>query len=132
MGSYGGALLLGNIPEIPQDRKTGIPLLLESARQGYYVAVSRLFYSRQAKVFTNEFDFTNRTELNRALCWGRLAEQHTNWAGFDHFLGKLRDYARANNRPDLMEQSDRFDLKRVPNTEKAVKPEDCIQLEKGE
>jgi hypothetical protein len=132
MGYYGGALLLGNIPEIPQNRKAAIPLLLESAKQGYYVAAFRLFQVRRAKIFTNEFDFTNREELERALCWGRLAEQHTNWAGFHHFLGTLRDYARANNRPDLMEQSYRLDHSRVPITEKAVKPEDCIQLEKGE
>jgi hypothetical protein len=131
MGSYGGALLLGNVPGIRSNAQAAMSLLFESARQGYYVAASRLFYVRQARSFKGEFDFTDRLELERAMCWGRLAEQHTNWAGFSNFLGRLRDHARANNRPDLIEASYRLDPKRVPITERAVKPEDCIRLEKG-
>src|SRR5262245_10368806 len=41
MAWYGGALLLGNLPGVAQDRKAAMPLLLESARQGYYVAAKR-------------------------------------------------------------------------------------------
>jgi hypothetical protein len=132
MAWYGGALLLGNLPNIPQDRKAAMPLLLESARQGYYVAAKRLFGIRYSLALKKAFDFSNAEELERALCWGRLAQQHTNWAGFDWFLGELRDYARKNGRRDLMEQSYRFDPRRVPITQAAVNVEDCIPLEKLE
>lgn len=107
-------------------------MLFASAREGYYVAASRMFNFRQEKAFQNQFDFSNRNELKRVLCWGRLAEQHTNWARFDYFLGLLRDYAREHDRPDLVEMSRPYDPRLVPITQIVVKPEDCIQLEQGE
>jgi len=131
MAYYGGSLLLGNSPRIKQDRKAAMPLLLESARQGYYVAASRLFYFRYSKVMQNTFDFADDAEVDRALCWGRLAQQHTNWAGFDMFLNALRKYAHTNNRSDLTEKSFRLDPQRIPITERAVSPGDCIRLEQG-
>ena len=129
MAWYGGALLLGNLPYIAHDRKAAMPLLLESARQGYYVAAKRLFSIRYLKALQNTFDFTDRPELERALCWGRLAQQHTNWAGLDAFLYTLHEYARAHERPDLVALGDRVDPKRVPITERAVTPDNCIRLE---
>ena len=132
MGSYGTALLFGTTPGITQDHAAAMPLLLESARHGYYHAAWAFFSVRHLEALRNEFGFTDEAELERAICWGRLAEQHTNWAGFDHFLGQLRDYARKNNRPDLVERSKPFDPRIVPITQTVVKPEDCIQLEKGE
>jgi hypothetical protein len=132
MGWYGTTLLYGTTPGIAQDRKAAMPLLLESARQGYYKPAWALFSFRNLKALQNNFDFTDHAELERAMCWGRLAEQHTNWADFsDGFLHLLRDYAEKNDRPDLIEQSYRFDAQRIPVTIQAVKPEDCIQLEQG-
>jgi hypothetical protein len=126
---FGSWLLLGNFPGVAEDRNAAMPLLLDSAKQGYFLPASRLFVIRFLKALKKEFDFGDNAELARALCWGRLAQQHTNWTSFDVFLGLLRDYARANNRPDLMEQSYRLDPTRAPITEQAVKPEDCIHLE---
>lgn len=128
----GGMHLLGNVPGVPQDTKKAFPMLFASAREGYYVAASRLFYLHEEKALQNQFYFSSRNELKRTLCWGRLAEQHTNWAGFDHFLGLLRDYAREHDRPDLVEMSRPYDPRLVPITQAVVQPEDCIQLEQGE
>lgn len=130
MASRGIKYLFGRVPEIPQDTKKAMPLLLESARQGSYVAARSLFDIRNLKALSNQFDFTNQPEFERALCWGRLAEQYTNHAFFDNFLGLLRTYARANDRQDLVEMSYPYDPRRVPILHTVVKPEDCINLEK--
>ncbi len=132
MAYYGGALLLGDVPDIPQDRDAAMPLLLAAAEQGYYVAARRLFYLRQLKVYEHKLDFADTAEVDRALCWGRLSEQQTNWTGFRSFLGDLRSYARENSRPELTAKSDRLDPRRVPISEKAVVPADCIRLERGD
>lgn len=132
MASKGAQYLFGTVPGVPQDEKTGMPLLIESARQGYYRSAKAIFSLRYQKALTKQFDFTELREFKRALCWGRLAEQHTNWVGFDYFLGLLRDYARTNDRPDLVEMSRPYDPRLVPITQTVVKPEDCIQLEQGE
>lgn len=124
--------LFGLKPGVPRDIKAAMPLLLESARQGYYGAASSLFGLRYGKALARQFDFTDLSEFKRALCWGRLAEQHTNWAGFDMFIGLLKDYARENDRPDLLALSAPYDPRLVPITQTVVKPEDCIQLEQGE
>lgn len=132
MASKGAQYLLGFPPKVPQDTKAAMPLLLESARQDYYVAASLLFGLRYGKALARQFDFTDLNEFKRALCWGRLAEQHTNWAGFDYFLELLGNYAKANDRSDLLELSYPYAPRRVPITETVVKPENCIQLEQGE
>lgn len=129
MANMGVGYLLGLKPGVPPDIKAAMPLLLESARQGYYVAAKSLFSLRYRKALARQFDFADLNEFKRALCWGRLAEQHTNWAGFDMFIGLLKDYARINNRPDLLALSTPYDPRLVPITQTVVKPEDCIQLE---
>ena len=128
---YGGSKLLGVFEEIPVDRAAAMPMLLESAQAGYYIAIKSLFSLRQRQVFKGQFDFSDNAELQRALCWGRLGEQQTNWTGFTYFLEKLRGYARAKNNPGLMAEALRLDPKRVPITQQAVTPTDCIQLETG-
>jgi len=124
--------LFGLKSGVPQDIKAAMPLLLASARQGYYVAARSLFGLRYGKALARQFDFTDLNEFKRALCWGRLAEQHTNWAGFDMFIGLLKDYARINDRPDLLALSAPYDPRLVPITQTVVRPEACIQLEQGE
>ena len=128
----GAQYLSGLEPSVPKDTKAAMPLLFESARQGYYIPARALFSLRYQKALAGQFDFSDRKELKRALCWGRLAEQHTNWTGFDFFLGLFRDYVRKNDRSDLLEISYPYDPRRVPITQTVVKPEDCIQLEQGE
>lgn len=131
-GLYGKFLQTGLVSKFPRDIQAAKPLLLESARQGYYVGAKGMFGLRFMKALSHQFDFSDQAEFRRALCWGRLAEQHTNWTGFHDFLGMMRDYARINNRPDLVELSRPYDPQRVPITQIVVKPEDCIQLESGE
>lgn len=126
-----GYLLHGNQGEL-KESKDAMPFLLETARQGYYRPAYLMFSLRYGRALKNQFDFSNIKEFKRTLCWGRLAEQHTNWAGFDHFLGLLRDYAREHDRLDLVEMSRPYDPRFVPITQPVVKPEDCIQLEQGE
>lgn len=132
MANKGARYLFGLKPGVPQDIKAAMPLLLESARQGYYRAAYSLFSLRYGKALARQFDFTDLNEFKRTLCWGRLAEQHTNWAGFDYFLELLGNYAKANDRPDLLELSYPYAPRRVPITRTVVKPEACIQLEQGE
>jgi len=129
MAYYGGALLLGNTPGILADREAAMPLLLASARQGYFVAARRLFYDRSRHAAAGTFDFTDSVEVGRALCWGRLAQQHTNWSGFDAFLERMRDFGRKTGRSDLVERSREFDPRVVPISRKLVSPEDCAALE---
>lgn len=132
MARKGAGYLLGVWPSTSKDIKAAMPLLLESARQGYYDPAYLLFSSYLEKALSRQFDFSDLNEFKRSLCWGRLAQQHTNWAGFSHFLGLLQDYARENDRPDLLELSYPYDPRRVPITQTVVKPEDCIQLEQRE
>lgn len=132
MANRGTSYLFGLDTGVPQDTKAAMPLLLESARHGYYRAAYSLFSLRYGKALAGKFDFADKRELKRALCWGRLAEQHTNWAGFDYFLELLGNYAKTNERPDLVELSYPYAPRRVPITETVVKPEACIQLEQGE
>jgi hypothetical protein len=146
MAYYGRALLLGNVSEIPKDPQKALPLLIKSARHGYYVAHKAFFYvplhqvlnekvdtlSGRQEITGSRFDFSDEKALNKAMCWGRLSEQHTSWAYFDSFIEGLNDYAKANNRADLLEMSRAYDPKFVPGTIKIVNPEDCIKLELGE
>jgi hypothetical protein len=129
MGTYGGALVLGNSPWIPHDPGKGMPLALEAARQGYYSAAYRLFYVRLQKVHKGKFDFSNTAEVRRALCWGRLAQQHTNWSNFHSFLERLAKYTREHDRADLAELATAVDPRRVPITRQAVTANECIQME---
>lgn len=111
------------------DLEAAKPYLLPSAAQGYYHAHRLLFTARSMLSNDGRFDFRNTAEVHRALCWGRLAQQHTNWAFFDVFLVKVRGYARAENRPDLIELISRYDMVRIPISELVVKPQDCVDLE---
>jgi hypothetical protein len=132
LGSYGRAMLYGDIPGVPKEPEKGLTLLLESARQGYYRAAQSLFSFRAVKAYKNQFDFSDRKELQRALCWGRLAQQHTNWTRLDLFIEQLHNYAREQDRSDLLELAAGVDPRRVPITQQAVTPDDCIRIEKGE
>lgn len=146
MAYYGRALLLGNVSEIPKDPKKALPLLIESARQGYYVAHQTFFDGPLLQVLnekvdtlsgrldeaSHRFDFSDEKALKKAMCWGRLSEQHTSWAYFDSFIEGLNDYAKANNRADLLEMSKAYSPRFVSGTIKIVNPEDCIKLELGE
>jgi hypothetical protein len=132
LAQYGSWLLLGVFPGIPKDPDAAKPLLLEAAKQGYYLAVERLFRIRYSRANSNAFDFADEKELSRALCWGRLAHQYTTTSGFNLFLEELRTYAREHNRADLMKESYRLDPKRVPASTQVVTAPQCVKFEKGE
>jgi hypothetical protein len=108
------------------------PYLLPGAEQGYYRAHQTFYRARAQAADFELFDFDNRQDLLRTLCWGRLAQQHTNWAMFDAFLGKLRRYATSHDRPDLKQLASQYDQEIVPITTHVVEPKDCIRLETSE
>lgn len=108
------------------------PYLLPGAEQGYYRAHRTFYLARAQAADFDEFDFANRKDLLRTLCWGRLAQQHTNWTGFDAFLAKLRRYATSHDRPDLKRLASQYDQEIVPITTHIVQPKDCIRLETSE
>lgn len=129
MALYGRELLLGNAERTKQSREKALPYLFESARLGYYVSFKAFFQKPLIAVLQHQFDFSNEHNVKRAMCWGRLSEQHTSWSFFDSFLSELKDYALKNNRIDLLEMSKAYDPRFVPGTVKVVNPEDCIKLE---
>jgi hypothetical protein len=108
------------------------PYLLPGAEQGYYHAHEIFYRARAQAADFWLFDFDNRKDLLRTLCWGRLAQQHTNWASFDSFLAKLRRYAKSHDRPDLKQLASQYDQEIVPITTHVVEPKDCIRLETSE
>ena len=129
--SYGRAMLHGDIPGIAKNPDKGLSLLLESAREGYYRAAQSLFGVRAVKAYKHQFDFADQAELRKALCWGRLAQQHSNLSRVDLFIEQLEIYAREHRRPDLLALAAPVDPRRVPITQQVVSPNDCIQIEKG-
>jgi len=138
------------IPVLRQsfDAEKGLPDLLESARQGYYSAHVSLYHIRELELERKNFQVSGPLELERVLCWGRLAQQHSNWAGFDVFLSKLngilpRDLypdrldridpagsRRAKVPPEYFPLLDAYDPSKIPITRKLVTTEKCIGLER--
>ena len=114
------------------DLENAKALLLSAASQGYYLAHYMLFSARNLEALNDRFNFSETDEVHRALCWGRVAQQHTNWALFDTFLSKLRDYAEGQRRPDLLDLMSKYDIEKNVITEFIVQPQDCVRLEIGE
>ena len=128
-------------------RQRALPDLLEAARQGYFGAHRSLFYIRKTELQDKDFKFSDPLELRRTLCWGRLAQQHTNWVGFDIFLSTLKGILprnlapedverldpqrryRAKVAPEYLPLLDAYDPGKVPIARKVVTPETCIALE---
>jgi hypothetical protein len=109
----------------PRDREKALAMIREVALEGYYVAHVSMFndYAKDAR------RFSDLAIVKRALCWGLLAQQHTNWALFDHYLNDLRAAARAAGRDDLWNLAIRWDERLAPTPPPRVTAKDCIAIE---
>lgn len=117
---YGGGAL-----GYPRDLEKALAMIREVALEGYYVAHVSMFNDYK----TDKRRFSDLGIVKRALCWGRLAEQHTNWALFDHYLNDLRAAARAAGRDDLWELGISWDQRVAPAGPRRVTAKDCIAVE---
>lgn len=127
------------------DVDKALPDLFESARQGYYAAHWSLYRIRWMQLQQKDYKVSGPLELERVLCWGRLAQQHANEAGFDSNIRELTGYlARGLPReqveqfprglrpkipPEYLPLIDRYHPVKVPITRKVAAPERCIELE---
>lgn len=112
-------------PEMARQR------LLEAARAGLYFGQDRLLshYGHEG--------FDNLLTVRKALCWGRLADQHSPWARFDSYTDRLRAAARDPGdawnaplrRPELRRLADEWDSRKVPHDRMPITIEDCIHIE---
>jgi hypothetical protein len=122
-----------------------LPDLFESARQGYYVAHRTLHEIRWTQLQQKDYQISGPVELERLLCWGRLAQQHANAAHFDATISELTGYLARGLPKEEVEQFplglrpkisaeylpliDQYRPSKVPITRKVATPERCIELE---
>ena len=109
----------------PKDLNRAMRMVREVAREGYYEAHVALFktYAERVPAY-DDLDI-----LRRTMCWGRLAQQHSNWALFDWYTDRLGAFAVANRRPDLLELKKEWDTRSSPIDVKRVTPDDCLAME---
>lgn len=111
----------------PRDLDRAMQMVREVARERYYEAHVALFRTYAERIPIYE----DMSDLRRVMCWGRLAQQHSNWTGFDSYTDRLRAFAVANKRPDLLQLEREWDTRSIPVEEKRVTPEDCLAMEPG-
>jgi hypothetical protein len=59
-----------------------------------------------------------------------LAQQHSPWAFFDHYIDEMNRASRRENRPELRTLSDQWDTRDVPVEVKRVTPQECLEIER--
>jgi hypothetical protein len=122
-----------------------IPLLYEGARQGYFLAHHTLFKIRKDEAVARNYRFANALDFERTLCWGRLAQQHSNSADLHGFEWHLVGVARRGLSPERLANTlpewrgkipesfypilDQFSVYKVPITRRVATPERCLALE---
>jgi hypothetical protein len=109
----------------PKDLDRAMRMAREVARDGYWEAHVALFRTYADRVPA----YDDPDTLRKALCWGRLAQQHSNWTAFDSYLDKLHAFAVANQRNDLRELAREWDLRSTPIERKRTEPDDCLAME---
>jgi hypothetical protein len=109
----------------PKDMDRAMQMVREVAREGYYEAHVALFRTYAERVPA----YDDLDTLRKALCWGRLAQQHSNWARFDWYTDKMRAFAVANGRRNLLELEKEWDTRSVPVEVKHTTPNDCLAME---
>jgi TPR repeat protein len=109
----------------PKDLDRAMRLVREVAREGYWEAHVALFKTYAERVPA----YDDLDTLRRTLCWGRLAQQYSNWTAFDSYNDKLRAFAVANRRPDLLELENEWDTRSIPVEVKRITPDDCLAME---
>lgn len=122
-----------------------LPDLFESARQGYYRAHRTLYRTRWMQLEKKDFQLSGPLELERVLCWGRLAQQHANSTFFDADIRELTGYVARGLPREQVEQLprglwpkvspkylpliDRYSPYKVPITRRVATAEHCIEFE---
>ncbi len=104
------------------------PDLLESARQGYFFAQWTLFDIHRTFIAAKNYQAT-ALEIERALCWGRLAQQHSNFATVESLTSFLRTGPSPKADRSLFPMIDSYRSSVVPITRKIATPEKCLLLE---
>jgi hypothetical protein len=116
----------------PHDPGLAHQRLLEAAKAGLYFGQKHLMvdYAREG--------FDNVHTVQKALCWGRLAAQHSREARYDFYIDRLRAAARdpgdarktpLRRPPELRQLADKWDSRITPDDRIATTIEDCIHLE---
>ena len=111
------------------DYAGAMPFLLEAASQGYYRAHWYLF---QRDTLFKKADLNNLSEVSRALCWGRLAAQHSNHAGFDGYLINIKSQHIFESKVSAAYESGvykPYDTENFPVYQKIVSPKNCLEIE---
>lgn len=112
-------------PGYPKDLGKARRMIREVALEGYYIAHLTLFnhYSM------GEQPYADLGRVRKALCWGRLAQQHSAWAFFDHYVDRMNQVASREKRPELRALGDQWDTRDVPVEAWRVTPEECLKIE---
>ena len=113
----------------PQDHQMAHQRLLQAAKAGLYFGQERLHvhYGREG--------LGNLQTIRKALCWGRLADQHSPSVRANVYADSLRSAAwdptdgRKLVRPEFMQLAEEWDSRSTPHQVKKTTIEDCIQIE---
>lgn len=128
------------------DVDKALPDLYEAARQGYYFAHSQLFLIRWRQLEQRDTPVFGLRDIDRTLCWGRLAEQHSSNVSLNSYIGQLKTALRLGLTLEQVKAPlplyvwpkvpaeyqlllDRYDREKVPVTRKVATPERCLELE---
>ncbi len=115
----------------PHDPALAHQRLLEAAKAGLYFGQKVLM-----KDYADE-GFEHQHTIRKALCWGRLADQHSPEAQFNFYAYNVRAAARDPDaswkaplrRPELRRLADQWDPRITPHDRMPITIEDCIRIE---
>lgn len=113
----------------------GFAFLLEAARQGYFIAFSKLHGLRGHELERSNYVLSSSLPLERYLCWGRLVEQYARGSGINTntlmwtFRGSPFHSRPPSIDPKYFPILDKYDPGVIPLTVQVATPELCLQLE---
>jgi hypothetical protein len=113
----------------PKDLVLAHQRLLEAASAGLYHAQTKLLADYRQE------GFGDTHTIRKALCWGRLAQNHSSWAFFQDYVNDLMVAARDKNdqskiiHPELEQLAKEWDLRTTPYISKPTTSNDCMQIE---
>lgn len=115
----------------PEDRDIAHKRLLKAAEKGLFFAQKNLMLDYQRD------GFSDLIKIRKALCWGRLADQHSPNSWLDGYVDNLRINAWARNgsgrvlvHPEFMQLAREWDPRFTPHGSKETKINECVQIEK--
>ncbi|WP_301101734.1 hypothetical protein [Propionivibrio sp.] len=113
----------------PKDHQMAHQRLLDAAKAGLFFAQMNLSYDYEKE------GFSDLHTIRKALCWGRLADQHSPSSGLWSYANSLRLAAWDPNdrqkllHPEFMQLAKEWDPAATPHHIKHATIEECIQLE---